>query len=61
MFLLLKIGSFGFPMSGCLQSVRAMLGRNTRMLALQSFTSLESTASGVSLESVFRRAVLQVQ
>ena len=53
--------SAGFPLSRCLQAHGAAVGRNARMLACQSETRFAEMTSGPSLESLFFRAVFQVQ
>ncbi len=51
----------GFPMSDCLKSRGAFLGRKARMLSCQSEGRFEAVTSGSSLMSVFYRAILQVR
>ncbi|CAI8013428.1 Methyltransferase-like protein 25, partial [Geodia barretti] len=50
----------GFPMSNFLQTHGAFIGRTGRMLACQAASRVSLISSGAALESVFRRAVLQV-
>ena len=50
----------GFPLSSCLKSLGAHLGRTARMLACQSIHKIKQSTSGSALQSVFYRAVLQV-